>query len=70
LVIIIAMTIFFKFCVSVENFWYLLILTARQIRKATNPFVIGTAAMAVASSSIGLISATADAAVTREYSSK
>lgn len=42
-------------------------LTARQIRKATNRFVIGTAAMAVACSSIALIPATADA-VTRNYS--
>ncbi|MBN3889754.1 MULTISPECIES: hypothetical protein [unclassified Nostoc] len=42
-------------------------LTARQIRRTTNRFVIGTAAMSIACSSIALISATADAA-TREYS--
>lgn len=43
-------------------------LTAHPLRKATNRFVIGTAAMAVACSSIALTPATADAAVTREYS--
>ncbi|WP_375512940.1 hypothetical protein [uncultured Nostoc sp.] len=43
-------------------------LTAHQIRKVTNRFVFGTAAMAVACSSIALTPATANAAVTREYS--
>lgn len=42
-------------------------LTDHQIKKATNRFVIGTAAMAVACSGIALTPATADA-VTREYS--
>ncbi|MEH2418064.1 hypothetical protein [Nostoc sp.] len=42
-------------------------LTARQIRKTTNRFVIGTAAMAVACSSIALTPATADAVI-RSYS--
>lgn len=42
-------------------------LTDRQIRKATNRFVTGTAAMAVACSGIALIPAPAEA-VTRNYS--
>ncbi|MEH2412053.1 hypothetical protein [Nostoc sp.] len=42
-------------------------LTACQIRKTTNRFIIGTAAMAVACSSIALTPATADAVI-RDYS--
>ncbi|MDZ8222409.1 hypothetical protein [Nostoc sp. ChiVER01] len=45
-------------------------LTARKIRKATNRFVIGTAAMAVACSGIALTPTTADAVISYYSCSK
>jgi hypothetical protein len=45
-------------------------LTAHQIRKGTNRFLIGTAAMAVACSGIALTSATADAVISNYSCSK